>query len=339
MMKEEAIDSWMKAYNGDQFSREDQQWKAFTGPGCFERACSMPWPAVDIPFAGECKVNMQYIRDMTSGILPGSDLHRDPWRRTLIGEIAELLPAYERRDFIDANDEKDDYRPSSNGRKYDNQQDRNAAYKARWLAEGDDYIIQAVAQLGRDWTRIRMQLWEDRQVWYDSTKRLQERYDRMLNPDMKRGRLTQDESNQILEHVMEYGERHWTELAKQLNRCARRCQRHWLNVLKPLHPEIMTPWWDEEKDAKILACVEEYGEKQLGRVAKEFGRLIREVRERWNAIKEESSCAMFSAAEDVTLVETVKKIGRRWTEIQKMFAGRTVSAVRCRHDFLVQAAT
>jgi hypothetical protein len=104
---------------------------------------------------------------------------------------------------------------------------------------GDNYIVDQVNTIGREWGAIRRGLHMEYGILYPTDKRVQERYDRVLWPRIAHIPLTQEESDAVLAHVIEVGERNWAELGMRIGRSARRVERHWRRALKPRHPEVV----------------------------------------------------------------------------------------------------
>jgi hypothetical protein len=121
---------------------------------------------------------------------------------------------------------------------------------------GDNYIVDQVNSIGREWGAIRRGLYIEYGILYSTDKRVQERYDRILWPRIKHIPLTQEESDAVLAHVIEVGERNWAELGLRIGRSARRVERHWRNALKRNHPELVPGGLAAQEESVAEACIQ-----------------------------------------------------------------------------------
>ena len=225
--------------------------------------------------------------------------------------------------------------------KYDSQEARNAAYRERWRRPEDDFIAKSVELHGRDWATI-IRLVDERFNAKYKSRTIQERYDRMLSPNVKKGRLTDEESNVVLQHVREFGERGWAIVARAVRHDTKRVQKHWHQVLKPRHPDLglpvkvrPRPEWTPEMDARL---------RTLGapgcdwaRVGRVLGVTARLARERFQAFapalqEELSPDREWTSEEDERISEAHVHFGRQWDTIARMLIHRRPSGVKNRWE-------
>jgi hypothetical protein len=83
----------------------------------------------------------------------------------------------------------------------------------------------------------------------------------------KRNRFTQDDDQQLLQLINQYGILNWNVIAeKMISKNARQCKERWDNYL---NPNINNSGWTFEEDELLLKKYEEFGSKWV-KIAKHF---------------------------------------------------------------------
>jgi hypothetical protein len=146
----------------------------------------------------------------------------------------------------------------------------------KWTEEEDFRLLQAIECLGgNDWKKIAdfvgtrdaglntcylesfayMSLIQT--VWLCIVKCIQ-RWDKVLRPDLIKGKWTEDEDNQ-LRYVVMQGYEHWGKVCEKMpGRTAKQCRERWANYLDPTL--LKTPFTQAE-DEILLALQKEHGNK------------------------------------------------------------------------------
>ena len=214
---------------------------------------------------------------------------------------------------------------------------RKRALHTPWTAEEDSIVRNYMKQYPKntsqqvDWATIAEKL-SGR-----TTSQVQQRWNKVLSPTVKRGQWAPGEDALLLELIKSpQFKNNWVEIAKRVpGRNSKQCRERWFNNL---HPSVNHGPWTPEEDEKLLRLQKEHGGSWSKITPYIVGRTVNSVKTRFHTLnRERLHNRPWLPGEDQIIIDSRLELGKRWSAIAKQLKDRAGGVVRHRWAHLLEA--
>ncbi|PRP82020.1 myb transcription factor [Planoprotostelium fungivorum] len=155
--------------------------------------------------------------------------------------------------------------------------------RSDWDSAEDEILRAAVEEHGdKNWCTVAEAL-EGR-----NGQQCLHRWQKVLNPTIRKGKWTPDEDVRLKAAVEEYGIKNWAQVRLHVpGRTDLQCRERWSNILDP---DLKFDTWTEEEDTKLAESVEKHGVGRWSMVAVDLHpRTDNQCWRRWKTLNTEES--------------------------------------------------